>query len=195
MIHSVSSVNNSKCSFGGINVGKGINAGVECAQKFAKTAKLETDTFEKLPNKVVKNVLGSPHQIEEANKIVTQHATIAGSIAYSAAQIPGGDIIPLEANEAAMATRICNNIYGMNLSKTFIHSMFASWTGTKVGTQACKIFFGFFPGAGNFANASIATATTLAVGKGVIMACEEYQKKKCSLDEFKKLIDKYKKGE
>lgn len=61
MIHFVSNASSStKCSFGGINVGKGINSGVECAQKFAKTAKLETDTFEKLSNKVVKNVFASP---------------------------------------------------------------------------------------------------------------------------------------
>ena len=60
MINSVSNLGDKKCTFGGINVGKRINAGVKGVRNFTKTSTLETDKFEKIQNKAVKDVLGGP---------------------------------------------------------------------------------------------------------------------------------------
>ena len=53
---SVSNVGVSQCKFCGINVGKGINAGVETMRTRVKN--VDSFSRENLPNKVVKKVLG-----------------------------------------------------------------------------------------------------------------------------------------
>ena len=48
-------------------------------------------------------------------------------------------------------------------------------------------------GLGNAANATVATAPTTAIGKTLILACETFQKKWQSVNDFKKIVDDIKK--
>ncbi len=118
-------------------------------------------------------------KLNKQKKCVAYFTADNVGIAALAAQIPGGDELLLSGVEALMAGAIVNGIYGFSLSKTFMSSMVSAYLGNKVGMTAFKLTskaVTWIPGIGNAVNATVAGATTYALGNFIIDQCEKIQK-------------------
>lgn len=177
-------------NFKGICLSKGINDGSEIIKSSAKY--IPEIRRVSLPNVNVRRVLRGPEEIAKANKIVLAHTGIATGIAAAMAQAPGADKVALMANEALMAAEICNGVYKLGFTESFIKSIATAYAGKRIGLTAFEIatkFFSWIPGPGNVINAGVAATTTSSLGKFLISTCEKAQRNGLNAQKLKNLLE------
>ena len=118
---------------------------------------------------------GYAEKSEAKGWVAVYTASNAGIAAFTA-QAPGADEFALAGVEVLMATHILNGIYNFNLSKTAIKSLATGVAGPVIGKTTFKLAsksLTWIPIIGNTLNATVAAATTAALGAALISTAEE----------------------
>lgn len=137
------------------------------------------ENIDKLRNSILELLKKKSKDILFAKSIKEKSATanawiISASVsagAVGASPIPGSDIIPITGIQIGLLTRLAI-LYNQPLSKEVAKELVLATIVGNIGKSLFRQIIKVFPGAGSIAGASVAGATTLALGYAVKYAYE-----------------------
>ena len=108
----------------------------------------------------------TPEEKDKCHAIIHSAAASGAGIAFSMAQLPGADNLPLTAIEIAMVVAL-GQVFGISITESGAKSMIAAFLGTIVGRGVSQFLIGWIPGIGNAVNATTAGGVIESLGWAV----------------------------